>query len=154
VLETPHVIVAAAIATKIANPALAIPLALGSHFILETVPHWNPHIHTEMKKFGKITDKSKKIIIADSLISLSAGFYIASLSLPDTIKALTVVAACFIAVTPDLIEAPYYFLGSKTDFIIKKWIPFKKSLQSDTNVYLGLATQFLVIIAAIWWISG
>ena len=52
-LETPHVIVGAAIAYKVVNPALALPLALGSHFILDITPHWNPHLSTETKKFGK-----------------------------------------------------------------------------------------------------
>ena len=64
-LETPHVIVGAAIATKVVNPALALPLAFGSHFILERVPHWNPHLNTEKNKFGKITVVSTKIVILD-----------------------------------------------------------------------------------------
>lgn len=151
-LETPHVVVAAAIATKVANPALAIPLALGSHFILEKIPHWNPHINTEMKRFGKISDLSKKIITIDVVLSLILGFYIAFLSLPDNLRVLTIILTCFIAVTPDLIEAPYYLIGTKIDFITKKWIPFKKSLQEDTNVYAGVFTQTIIIIAAFVWI--
>jgi len=63
VLETPHVVVAAAIAVNVANPALAIPLALGSHFVLEKVPHWNPHLNTELKKFGKVSAQSTNIVI-------------------------------------------------------------------------------------------
>jgi hypothetical protein len=152
VLETPHVVVAAAIATKVANPALAIPLALGSHFVLEKIPHWNPHINTEMKKFGKISDFSKKVITADVALSLLLGFFIASLSLPDNTRALTVILTCFIAVTPDLIEAPYYLAGSKIDFIVKKWIPFKKSLQADTSFSIGILNQVLIIAAGFLWI--
>jgi len=49
VLETPHVVVGAAIATKIANPFISLPLAFASHFLLEKVPHWNPHLNTEKK---------------------------------------------------------------------------------------------------------
>lgn len=153
-LETPHVVVAAAIATKIANPALAIPLAFGSHFILEKIPHWNPHLNTEMKKFGKISETSKKIIAADVVLSLISGFYIASLAYPDNLRVLTILFACFVAVTPDLIEAPYYFWGMKWKFIIKKWIPFKKTLQSDISVVPGLLTQAIIIAAGFLWILG
>jgi len=52
-LETPHVLAGAVIAAKVQNPFLAIPLAFASHFILEKVPHWNPHINAEMTKFGR-----------------------------------------------------------------------------------------------------
>ena len=65
VLETPHVVVGAAIATKVLHPALAIPLAFGSHFILEKVPHWNPHLNSETEKFGRPTRQSTYIVIAD-----------------------------------------------------------------------------------------
>lgn len=151
-LETPHVVIAAAIATKVANPAISIPLAFASHFLLEKVPHWNPHINTEMKKDGRISDFSKKVITFDVITSLLVGFYIASFSLPDNIRFFTVIFTCFIAVTPDLIEAPYYFWGSKNIFIKNKWIPFKKSIQADTDIIPGLMTQLLIIIAAFYWI--
>lgn len=151
-LETPHVVVAAAIATKVANPALAIPLAFGSHFILETIPHWNPHINTEMKKFGNISTMSKKIITADVILSLILGFYIASLALPDQGRSAVILLACFAGVLPDLIEAPYYIWGKRVKFLLQKWIPFKKSLQADTNVIPGITTQLLIIIAAFYWI--
>ncbi|KKQ51688.1 hypothetical protein A2865_00625 [Candidatus Woesebacteria bacterium RIFCSPHIGHO2_01_FULL_39_17] len=151
-LETPHVIVAAAIAVNVANPALAIPLALGSHFVLEKIPHWNPHLNTELKKYGKITSQSTNIVIADSALALSLGGLTAYIMLPDVGLALTVLLACFVAVMPDLIEAPYYFLRKKSDFIVKKWIPFKKSVQIDASKGFGLLTQLLVVLASIWWI--
>ena len=151
-LETPHVVVAAAIATKVANPALAIPLAFGSHFVLEMVPHWNPHINAEMKKYGKISEISKKIIAVDVVLSLLSGFYIASLSFPDSTKAITIILSCLVAVTPDLIEAPYYLIGEKIDFLINKWIPFKKSIQSDAPILVGLLTQITIIAAGCYWI--
>lgn len=151
-LETPHVIVAAAIAVNVANPALAIPLALGSHFVLEKIPHWNPHLNTELKKYGKITSQSTNIVIADSALALSLGGLTAYIMLPDVGLALTVLLACFVAVMPDLIEAPYYFLRKNSDFIVKKWIPFKKSVQIDASKGFGLLTQLLVVLASIWWI--
>jgi len=151
VLETPHVIVGAAIATKVVNPALALPLAFASHFVLETVPHWNPHLNTETEKFGQPTVTSTKIVIIDLVASLVLGSYIALRALPDTTHALTILGACFMASLPDTLEAPYFFLHVRNK-TLAKWIKFQKSIQEDADILPGLATQALTIIAAFWWI--
>lgn len=149
VLETPHVIIAATIATKIKNPLLSLPLALASHFVFEMIPHWNPHINTEKRKFGKISKKSTVIIMSDSLMSLAVGSVLAFRLLPDTSHTVSVLLACFTGVLPDLIEAPYYFLNSTNSFIVNKWIPFKKSIQSDTGPFWGVITQVAVSLVAL-----
>ena len=150
-LETPHVIVGAAIATKIPNPLISIPLALGSHFLLDRIPHWNPHLNTEIKQYGKITKATRSLIILDILAALLSGLYIASLSLPDQTHALTVLFASFAAVLPDVIEGPYFFLDWRTKFI-ERWIKFQKAIQVDAPIRFGLATQFVTIITSLWWI--
>lgn len=150
-LETPHVVVGAAIAFKVVNPALALPLALGSHFVLEKVPHWNPHLFTETKKFGKVSKSSTKIVIADALLAFTLGVFIASRALPNTTHAIVILLACFLSVLPDVVEGPYFFLNMKGK-LIEKWIYFQKSLQADTDVVPGILTQVVVIIAAFWWI--
>lgn len=150
-LETPHVIVGAAIATKVVHPALAIPLAFGSHFLLEKVPHWNPHLNTETEKYGKPTRRSTQIVILDVTLALTAGFFIASRVLPDTVHAITILVACFAASLPDIVEGPYFFLNMRHE-LIKKWIKFQKSIQSDTSIVPGLLTQVITIAAAFWWI--
>lgn len=153
VLETPHVIVGAAIATKVVHPALAIPLAFASHFVLEKVPHWNPHLNTETEKFGRPTRQSTTIVILDATIALLSGGYIAYRALPNTALAATILGASFFSVLPDLIEGPYFFLKTRSA-VIKKWIKFQKSIQVDTEVVPGLATQVLTIAAALWWTLG
>ncbi len=151
VLETSHVVVGAAIATAIPNPIISIPLALASHFVLDKVPHWNPHLNTELKKYGKVTKNSTRIVIADVLLSLILGFYIASLALPDTAHATTILLACFVSVLPDLVEVPYFFFNWRNELIIK-WIAFQKSIQVDTTPLPGLLTQAITILAAFLWI--
>lgn len=151
-LETPHVLIGAAIATQIPNPIIAIPLALGSHFVLELVPHWNPHLNTEIKKYGKVTRSSLLIVIIDSTLALASGLYISSLALPDTAHAATILFACFFSILPDLVEAPYFFLGIKSKWI-DKWIVIQKSLQEDASVLPGIATQLITIAAALFWIK-
>lgn len=149
-LETPHVALGATIATKIPNPFISIPLAFSSHFLLERVPHWNPHLNTEIKKYGKVTKQSTLIVIADVVLALSVGFFAASQVLPDTKHAATIIFASLASVLPDVIEGPYFFLNIRTK-AIKNWIKFQKSLQNDTTPLPGLATQVATIIASFWW---
>ncbi len=151
-LETPHVFIGAAIATKVPDPLIAIPLAFASHFILEMVPHWNPHLNGETEKYGRVTEKSTLIVIADSTLALACGSFIAYQALPDTGHAITIMAACLASIFPDLIEAPYFFLKLKNK-LIAKWIIFQKSIQNDTNIFLGTFSQLLTIFAAIFWIG-
>jgi hypothetical protein len=150
-LETPHVVVGAAIASKIINPALALPLAFGSHFLLETIPHWNPHLNTELTKYGKLTTQTRIIITADVVASLAIGSYIAYRALPNAALAITILLASFAAILPDLVEAPYFFCKYKNKLLLR-WITWQKSIQEDAGVFLGLSTQLVTIITALWWI--
>jgi len=151
-LETPHVMIGAVIATKIPNPLIAIPLAFASHFVLEMVPHWNPHLNSETEKFGQPTRRSTFVTTVDSTIALVAGSFIAYKALPDVSVAITILACCFASVLPDVMEGPYFFLHMKNAFI-KKWIKFQKSLQSDTSLIPGMLTQVITIVAAIFWLK-
>lgn len=151
-LETPHVFVGAAIATKIPDPLIAIPLAFVSHFILEMVPHWNPHLNSETEKYGYPTKRSTAIVVADSSLALISGSLIAYSALPDMGQALTILFACLASVLPDLIEAPYFFLKIKNK-LIQKWIVFQKSIQNDTGIFWGLLTQTLTIAGVILWLK-
>lgn len=152
-LETPHALLGAAIAVKTGNPLLAIPLAFASHFILEKVPHWNPHLNNEIKKHSKITRQSTIIVIVDATCALVSGSAIALSFLPDWKMVLTVLFSSFFAVLPDLIEAPYFFLKKRNSPFIKKWIKFQKSVQSDAPPLLGLLTQVATIAAIFYWIG-
>ena len=152
-LETPHVMVGAAIAIKFPNPLVAIPLAFASHFVLEMVPHWNPHLNTETSKYGHPTKKSTLVVIADSSLALVGGSLIAYSALPDTGLAITILLACLASILPDLVEAPYFFLKSRNK-IIEKWIKFQKSIQNDVSIVPGLLTQYLTIFTAIFWINS
>lgn len=150
-IELPHTIVGAAIATKIGNPYLALPIALASHFILDLTPHWNPHLNKELKEFGKVTKLTTYTIVIDVFLSLIAGFLIAGKTLPDTGKFLIVIAGCFLAVLPDVAEGPYFFFTKKSGWV-KKLVGFQSKLQFNVPIVPGLISQALVIAAALWWV--
>jgi ABC-type arginine transport system permease subunit len=153
VLESPHVAVGAAIATKIPNPFISLPLVLASHIILDRIPHWNPHSYTEMQKDGHISKFTTKIALADVALSLVIGFFIASRSLPNYNRAIIVLIASFLSVLPDLAKAPYFLLHYKKG-LIKKWVDFERSLQVEIDPFWGNLTQIIMIAASLFWVMS
>lgn len=146
-LETPHAIVGAAIAARIPNPIISIPLAFASHFVLDLTPHWNPHINTELKKYGHVTVKSKAIIFADVLF---AGMCVLALANAKPEAAMNIFLGSAAGIMPDVVEGPYFFLGIKNKFI-NMWLKFQKSIQTDVPLIPGIVTQITVIAVALWW---
>lgn len=144
-LETPHVALGIAIAVAVPNPLISIPLAFASHFILDMTPHWNPHLNTETKKYGYLTNKTLLIIGLD----LACAVVLTAFASKGNINILL---ASFASILPDIVEGPYFLLGWKNEFV-KKWISFQKSIQSDANIYWGLLTQILVILGALYIIT-
>lgn len=150
-LETPHVAVGAAIATKIPNPVISIPLALASHFILDMVPHWNPHSYTEVQKHGKISMNTKTFALIDVGLALLVGFTAASHVTPDYGHSATILLASFASVLPDVSKSPYFLLGVR-DGMLKKWVDFERSLQVETTFAIGMTVQTIIVLASLFWI--
>lgn len=145
-LETPHVALGAAIAIAIPNPIISIPLAFLSHFILDMTPHWNPHLNTETKKFGHLTNQTLLVIGFDlACATILTGIIYKYTNNPY------VFLGSFAAVLPDVVEGPYFLWGWKNKYI-NLWMKFQKSIQVDANIFWGLLTQILTLIATLYWI--
>lgn len=153
-LETPHVVVGAAIATKVGNPALAIPLAFASHFVLDMVPHWNPHTYTETMKLGRPSNQTLAITITDLLVSAGTGIYLASAQLPNTYMTILILACCFASVLPDVSKYPFFLFKRARKGFYKKWVDYERSLQANAAFFWGVTTQVLTILAGLWWFFG
>jgi hypothetical protein len=144
-LELPHTLVGATIATKIPNPLISLPLAFFSHFLLDLLPHWNPSLYSETKKFGKPTPKSTLIVAIDTILSLGAGFFLAYQVLPNLTQAVVIILACFLAVVVDVIEGFYFFFGVRGKFL-ENLIEFQHRYQGKASLIPGLITQGIVIL--------
>ncbi len=144
-LEFPHVLVGAAIATAIPNPAISIPLSLASHFVTDYFPHWNPHIHTEKKMHGRITNKTLTFLAVDAGLALVFGLWLAARSLPNNMQALNILLCCFASVVPDVAEIPYYFTKIKITWV-EHLLRFQREHQWNVPFFWGLLSQLLVVL--------
>lgn len=150
-LETPHVALGIAIAIKTGNPWVAIPLSLASHFLLDKVPHWNPHFYTETKKYGKPKKNSTYLAIADESVAIILTLFIAYSFWPDINKSILILVCSLLSVLPDQIKFPYFFFNLHSGFI-KKWVDFERNIQVEVKPFWGIITQITVVLSSLFWI--
>lgn len=150
-LETPHVALGAAIAVAIPNPLISIPLAFASHFLLDMTPHWNPHLNTELKKYGHLTKQTLYIIVIDLVVAISLTVFLASRALPDSALFINILLCSFASILPDIAEGPHYLFGVRNKYL-QIWISFQKSIQASANLFWGIVTQVITLSACLYWI--
>jgi len=144
-LTTPHVLLGAALITKLPL-SLGIPAALLSHFALDfLIPHWNPHLFTEMKAKGRISQNSIMVILIDGAIATLFLGYFALMGYSLMLLAL----GAFLATLPDWIEIPFYFLKVKRPLLVK-YVTFEHKHQAKAKPFWGILTQLTIIIFTLW----
>lgn len=149
-LETPHVAAGIALAAKFPNPLVSIPLSLASHFVLDKIPHWNPHLYTETQKFGQPSKKSTTLAIVDISASLILGLGFAYQALPNINTAILILACSLASVAPDVIKYPYYYFHWRQKLLVK-WVKFERKIQVNAkSPFWGMLTQILVTAASLY----
>jgi hypothetical protein len=105
---TAHALVGGAIAAHFtSNPAAAIGIALASHYIMDSVPHWD--FGTNWRKRSKV--QTGMIAITDTVIGFAA-----TIAIFHSFVALPLLVATIIAAElPDWLEAPWYIFYAKTN---------------------------------------
>ena len=141
---TGHALIGTVIAAKVGNPALAVPIALGSHFLADALPHWDTAYSRR--------HKSKIRFFLESLADLILGFVLSwtliVLFFPST-NLLYAFLIIIIAQLPDWLTAPYLFLD--WDFPPFTWIyECQKKFDSSIGLPWGMVNQVIVVIALVF----
>lgn len=136
---TGHAIIGTVIAAKIGNPALAVPLALASHFLADALPHWDTGYHREQKSRRKFFIQS----FADVTIGFVASYALIRVFFPQTDLAYAFIMI-LVAQAPDWLTAPYLFFNMK--FPPFSWF-YKTQKLFDTH--LGMPWGFINQVAIV-----
>lgn len=107
---TAHAIIGIAIAVKVGNPALAIPVAFASHLAADSIPHWDVATHRHKKEIRRLIFD----LFVDVSLSFILSVVILSLLFPKTSLSyafLIIMASQLL----DWITGPYYIL----DYLFK-----------------------------------
>lgn len=104
---TAHALVAGAIASRFSDPLTASLLSLASHFIMDSIPHWD--FGTNWRDRPK--HKTGAFAVMETTLGIALSYYFFGARLPLGLWALSV----FFALIPDWLETPWYiFFASQT----------------------------------------
>lgn len=146
---TAHALVAGAIATRFSDPATASLLALTSHYVMDSIPHWD--FGTNWRNRPK--QATGTLAIIETSVGLLASYYFFGQHLPFPLWALTVLAG----ILPDWLETPWYIFFAhqkkhepiKSAGILEK-IAFAlykipNAFHAKAQLPLGLLTQLVTV---------
>lgn len=140
-LSTPHLLVGAAIAQSIPEPAIALPLAFASHFVLDATPHWDgsPEAPFSKKVVGGV--------VLDYIFGISL-IYMITLGDPNQ---FVILLGAFLATLPDFImtfsrhiQTPLMKLP-----LVAHFNKYHRHIQVNVNFASGLLTGVMVSAAAL-----
>lgn len=97
---TAHALVAGAIASKFSDPVTASGLALFSHFIMDSVPHWD--FGTNWRNRPKAATGT--VAIFETILGMAVAYWFFNQHVPLPLLGITVVAS----IIPDWLETPWY----------------------------------------------
>lgn len=155
-LLTPHVLTGLAIAYKVQNPWIALPLSMISHQFLDLIPHddWgtkgengimdNGRAH--LLKDGKLNlNWRHAVIFGDALLAGSATLYF-GLKFGNPILFF---ACAGLSIWSDILRAPYFLLGWKNKFFrtINKFdgMLFHTSEKGNWGKFVQLAVAIVAL---------
>lgn len=139
---TAHSLVGAVIAAKIGNPALAIPIAFASNFLLDVVPHWDVGTHWHDRPIAKT------FLYAALDVFLGLGLSLLLFSHSTNFSYLLFMI--FVATMADWLEAPYIFLKLKIPPFY--WFyQIQSKFHKKDGSWFGVLTQFAVILPLLLW---
>src|SRR3989344_6628753 len=137
---TGHAIIGTVIAAKIADPVLAAPLALASHFLADALPHWDTGYHREQKSKRKFFIQS----VADVAIGFAASYALIVAFFPQTNLAYAFFMI-LVAQGPDWLTAPYLFFDMK--FPPFSWAyRLQKAFDNPLGAPWGIVNQVVTVI--------
>lgn len=139
-----HVVFGSLIGLTVSQPAIAAPLALSSHFVLDVIPHYgnDPRLIWRSKRYHQR-------ILLDGIACLIYIGWLLSLRPPN---AGLVVLCAFLALLPDLLWP--FAIKLKDRGLLRKFFIFHKSIQNESRkgIYVEMF-WFLATSALVYWLA-
>ena len=153
-LLTPHTLVGIAIATLIPNPYISVPVALGSHFLGDLMPHWDFFTYTKREERGhgwKLLG-----VVADTVIGTAVGLSL-TLYVLWVLKnpglSLNIFLCGIAAVLPDILTGPSIYVSNPPK-LFRLVHNLQSKMQNSAGPLLGNLTQTVVALVAFWVIAS
>jgi hypothetical protein len=144
-LITPHAVAGAAIGVRLKHPLLVIPAAVLSHFLLDTVPHWQETIYPYRPKLATWVR-----IPIDLLLAILGVLWIArSGKRRGRGQATAAVVGALAGTLPDLDALACANPLLLRNGALKRYFVWHCAIQDETPHGWGLAPQIAVAVLAL-----
>ena len=140
-LITPHVCIGVTLGIVFQKPLLIVPLALVSHFLADTVPHWQETMYPY-----KPTKWTWIRTYFDGMASLNVVFYALSLY-PTCIK--SILLGALVSIVPDIDTIFFQFPFVKKMYGVQQYWNWHSWIQRETTSWIGVATQLFVVATSL-----
>lgn len=140
---TGHALIGTVIAAKIGNPAIAVPIAIASHFLADALPHWDTGTNKK--------EKSKQTFFLESAFDVLLGFALSYLLITWVFPSTNLGYAFLIIImaqAPDWLTAPYLFFNMKF-FPFTNIYHFQKKFDTTQGLPWGFINQAAVVASII-----
>lgn len=138
-LETPHSVVGGAVGAAVGNPAGAFAAGIGSHFLGDVLPHWNPTFPFKSKALYAFVIAD--FVIAEALVVLLWFLF------PDRPE---IAIGAFAGTLPDVL------LGIRFTFKVQ-WLRAYERLHTlihwEVPLRYGLWPQLAVSVLGVWYLT-
>jgi hypothetical protein len=135
-----HSLTGALIGLTVVAPAVAIPLALLSHFVLDSVPHFGYKYHTK----NGISRSFINYLVVEATLCTSL---VIAIALNKPIHWQLAVICAFLAASPDFLSFNRFYKGLKG-------LPWKPSLYSKfAAVIQWFEKPIGIVVEAVWLVS-
>lgn len=151
---TTHALASGLLAEKISNPLVTYPLILVTHFLMDSLPHWDfgSYAGEELQKKGQIKSLRKRIKLGIlGAIDISLALILAYLVFRKIILVKPeIIGGVLVGLLPDFLEVPPLFLNWRP-FPLNKFEEFHSHrLHKSAKFPLGLLPQIIILILVFW----
>lgn len=148
-LSITHMAMGGMIASAFPNPVIYLPLTLGSHYLLDFIPHWD--CGTGLETYTK----TKSLALAQEVVdlTLSGLFLLVVFSPLNYHTQFHIWIAAITSIVPDFIEAPSNFLNWNPQILHKlNWF-HQKFHSKPLNLIEGLTPQLIFLWLVYLWVG-
>jgi hypothetical protein len=147
--STAHTLVGASIASAIPHPVIALPLIILSHFLMDSIPHWD--MGTNWRSRSK--KETGILAIAETLTGITIAYMLYQGKVESSFLLLAIVAS----ILPDWLETPWYiFFAHQNKHVPSKHASllerlsygiyrFENLFHSKAQFPLGVFTQIATV---------
>lgn len=133
---TAHALIGAAIASKIGNPYLSIPIAIVSHVLADLVPHWDSGTNKKSKSLQRFR--------SEAVVDVLLGFVLSYALFWNRVDPYYMFVVIIASQLPDWLQVPTSMYGWKIPPFYWVYLLGHKT-QSKMQLPWGLITQIVIV---------